>query len=117
MRVRHRAAEAAGRVNPTASESTFRPAVLLMVGRAFASAATLLIPVTLVRVFDQADYGTYKQLFLIFASLYSVALVGLSDSLYYFVPRDPPKGGRYVANAVGGLLLGSTGRGTWWRDG
>jgi O-antigen/teichoic acid export membrane protein len=76
-----------------------------MVGRAFASAATLLIPVTLVRVFDQTEYGTYKQLFLVFATLYSVALVGLSDSLYYFVPRDPPKGGRYVANAIAGLVL------------
>jgi O-antigen/teichoic acid export membrane protein len=76
-----------------------------MVGRAFASAATLLIPVTLVRVFDQAEYGTYKQLFLVFATLYSVALVGLSDSLYYFIPRDPMKGGRYVANAIAGLVV------------
>jgi O-antigen/teichoic acid export membrane protein len=88
-----------------ASESTFRPALLLMVGRAFASAATLLIPVTLVRVFDQTEYGTYKQLFLVFATLYSVALVGLSDSLYYFLPKDPSRGGRYAANAVFGLLL------------
>ena len=76
-----------------------------MVGRALASIATLLIPVTLVRVFDQAEYGTYKQLFLVFATLYSVALVGLSDSLYYFVPKDPKRGGRYVANAVAGLVF------------
>jgi O-antigen/teichoic acid export membrane protein len=86
-------------------ESTFRPAVLLMVGRGLASVATLLIPVTLVRVFDQAEYGTYKQLFLVFATLYSIALVGLSDSLYYFIPREPSKGGRYVANSVAGLLV------------
>jgi len=89
----------------TTRESTFRPAVLLMVGRALASVATLLIPVTLVRVFDQVEYGTYKQLFLVFATLYSVALVGLSDSLYYFVPRNPEKGGRYVANAILGLTV------------
>lgn len=76
-----------------------------MTGRALASAATLLIPVTLVRVFDQAAYGTYKQLFLVFATLYSVALLGLSDSLYYFVPGDPRRAGRYVANAIGGLVL------------
>jgi O-antigen/teichoic acid export membrane protein len=88
---------------PKVRESTFRPAVLLMAGRALASIATLLIPVTLVRVFDQSEYGTYKQLFLVFTTLYSVALVGLSDSLYYFVPRDPAKGGRYVANALVGL--------------
>jgi len=87
----------------TREESTFRPAVLLMAGRALASVATLLIPVTLVRVFDQAEYGTYKQLFLVFTTLYSVALVGLSDSLYYFVPRDPARSGGYVANAVLGL--------------
>jgi len=86
-------------------ESTFRPAVLLMAGRALASIATLLIPVTLVRVFDQSEYGTYKQLFLVFTTLYSVALVGLSDTLYYFVPKDPARGGRYVANAVVGLSL------------
>lgn len=76
-----------------------------MVGRALASIATLLIPITLVRVFDQGEYGTYKQLFLVFATLYSIALVGLSDSLYYFVPRNPHLGGRYVANAVFGLTV------------
>ena len=76
-----------------------------MAGRALASCATLLIPLTLARVFDQTEYGTYKQLFLVFATLYSVALVGLSDSLYYFIPRDPQKGGRYVANAMAGLAV------------
>lgn len=86
-------------------ESTFRPAVLLMAGRALASAATLLIPVTLVRVFDQREYGTYRQLFLVFMTLYPVALLGLSDSLYYFIPKDPRKAGRYVANAMLGLAL------------
>lgn len=76
-----------------------------MGGRALASIATLLIPLTLVRLFDQTEYGTYKQIFLVFATLHSVALVGLSDSLYYFVPRDPENGGGYVANAVLGLVV------------
>jgi O-antigen/teichoic acid export membrane protein len=94
---------------PIGGESTFRPALLLMAGRALASAATLLIPVTLARAFDQTEYGTYKQLFLVFTTLYSVALIGLSDSLYYFIPRDPVRSGRYVANAMAGLALaGST---------
>jgi O-antigen/teichoic acid export membrane protein len=108
-------------------ESTFRPAVLLMAGRAFASIATFLIPLTLVRVFDQDAYGTYKQLFLIFTSLYSIALVGLSDSLYYFVPNDPRRAGRYVANAalglavsglvcVAGLTLGRHAIAAWMRN-
>jgi O-antigen/teichoic acid export membrane protein len=84
-------------------ESTFRPALLLMAGRAVASAFTLLIPVTLARVFEAHEYGTYRQLFLVFATLYPIALLGLSDSLYYFIPKDPAHAGRYVANA----LLGS----------
>jgi O-antigen/teichoic acid export membrane protein len=76
-----------------------------MAGRGVASIATLLIPITLVRVFDQDEFGTYKQLFLIFTTLYSVALIGLSDSLYYFIPKQPGESGRYVANAVLGLLV------------
>jgi O-antigen/teichoic acid export membrane protein len=76
-----------------------------MAGRGMASIATLLIPITLVRVVDQAEFGTYKQLFLIFTTLYSVALIGLSDSLYYFIPKQPAEAGRYVANAVLGLLV------------
>jgi O-antigen/teichoic acid export membrane protein len=87
------------------NQSTFRPALLLMAARAVASAATLLIPVTLVRVFDQYEYGTYRQLFLVFMTLYPIALFGLSDSLYYFVPRDPGRAGAYVANAMAGLTL------------
>jgi O-antigen/teichoic acid export membrane protein len=93
---------------PIGAESTFRPALLLMAGRALASAATLLIPLTVVRVFDQTEYGTYKQLFLIAVTLHSVALLGLSDSLYYFIPRDPVRCGRYVANALAGLALAGT---------
>jgi len=97
-----------GEVRPIHRESTFGPVLLLMAGRALASVVTLLIPVILARIFDQTEYGTYKQLFLLFATLYSVALVGLSDSLYYFIPRDPPKSGRYAANAMAGLALAGT---------
>jgi O-antigen/teichoic acid export membrane protein len=84
-------------------ESTFRPVLLLMAGRVVASAFTLLIPITLARVFDAHEYGTYRQLFLVFATLYPIALLGLSDSLYYFIPKDPAHAGRYVANAMLGL--------------
>jgi O-antigen/teichoic acid export membrane protein len=87
-------------------ESTFRPALLLMAGRAVASAFTLLIPITLARVFNPHEYGTYRQLFLVFATLYPVALFGMSDSLYYFMPKDPAHAGRYVANALAGLAGG-----------
>ncbi len=88
-------------------ESVFRPAALLMCGRMLSFAATFFIPVVLVRVFNQAEFGTYKQLFLIQSTLYLVAQCGMATSLYYFLPRAPEFSGRYIANSL--LFLGGVG--------
>ena len=45
--------------------SVFKPALLLMSGRTLAFAATFFIPMVLARIFDPAQFGTYKQLFLV----------------------------------------------------
>jgi O-antigen/teichoic acid export membrane protein len=90
-----------------ARESVFRPAALLMCGRMLSFAATFFIPVVLVRVFSQAEFGTYKQLFLIQTTLYLVTQCGMATSLYYFLPRTPQMAGRYVANSL--LFLGAVG--------
>ena len=87
------------------------PAVLLVTGRAVGLAASFAIGIVLARVFDPADFGTYKQFFLIYATLYGLVQLGMAESLYYFVPRKPGDTGRYVANAMltlavaGGLCL------------
>ncbi|HEY1266895.1 MAG TPA: oligosaccharide flippase family protein [Candidatus Binatia bacterium] len=80
--------------------STFKPALLLMGGRMVAFAATFFIPVVLVRVFDQTEFGTYKQLFLVYATLFGILQFGMAESLYYFLPLGHRKGGRYTANAL-----------------
>ncbi len=90
-----------------ASESVFKPALLLMSGRTVAFAATFFIPLVLARVFDPAQFGTYKQLFLIWGTVYSIAQLGMASSLYYFLPRAPRMGGQYVANCL--LFLAATG--------
>jgi O-antigen/teichoic acid export membrane protein len=87
--------------------SIFKPALLLMSGRALGFAATFLIPVVLVRVFDQAEFGTYKQLFLIYFTLFSIAQFGMAESLYYFLPMAPQAAGRYAMNAL--ILLAVAG--------
>jgi O-antigen/teichoic acid export membrane protein len=89
------------------AESIFRPALLLMSGRVVGLAASFAIPIVLVRVFDQADFGTYKQLFLIAATLYGVGQLGMAESLFYFIPRAPRDAARYVTNAL--LALGAGG--------
>lgn len=69
-------------------------------GRALGAVAAMMIPIVLVRLLDQAEFGSYKQLFLVFATLYGIAQFGMAESLFYFLPADPARGGRYVANAV-----------------
>ena len=73
---------------------------MLAAGRVPGLIAAFAIPLVLARVFDQAEFGTYKQLFLIYATLFGLAQVGMAESLYYFVPLAPAHAGRHVANAL-----------------
>ena len=87
------------------ARSVFKPALVLMSGRTLAFAATFFIPVILARVFDQVQFGTYKQLFLVFSTVFCIAQLGMSQSLYYFLPRVPRLAGQYVANSICFLAL------------
>ena len=101
---------AAATLSNTQAPSVFKPALVLMSGRTFAFAATFFIPVILARIFDQVQFGTYKQLFLVFSTVFCIAQLGMSQSLYYFLPRAPRMAGPYAANAVCFLgLLGLCG--------
>jgi O-antigen/teichoic acid export membrane protein len=82
-----------------------RAALLLVAGRTVGFVAAFAIPVVLARTFDQAAFGTYKQLFLIYATFYGLAQLGAAESLYYFVPRSPDEAGRRVGNALVTLSL------------
>lgn len=88
-------------------ESIFRPAFVLMSGRVLGFAAAFAIPVVLARVFDQDEFGTYKQLFLVYSTLYCIAQLGMAESLFYFLPASPRSGGRFALNAM--LVLGLAG--------
>jgi O-antigen/teichoic acid export membrane protein len=92
---------------PSDSARIARATRLLAAGRLPGLMAAFAIPLVLARVFDQAEFGTYKQLFLIFATLFGLAQVGMAESLYYFVPLSPTQAGRHVANAL--VALGSVG--------
>jgi O-antigen/teichoic acid export membrane protein len=79
---------------------SFKPVLLLTSARALAFTATFFIPVVLARTFDQTMFGTYKQLFLIFATLSSIAQLGMAESLFYFLPLATHDRGRYVVNSL-----------------
>jgi len=97
----------AGVCSTPVADSVFKPALLLMAGRTVAFAATFFIPLVLARIFDPAEFGTYKQLFLIWGTVYAVAQLGMASSLYYFLPRAPRLAGPYVANCL--VFLAATG--------
>ncbi|MFM2152557.1 MAG: hypothetical protein RL199_992, partial [Pseudomonadota bacterium] len=60
----------------------------LMAGRAVSALAGIALPMLVARLLTPADYGTYKQLFLVSAlAAYSLQF-GLAQSLLYFVPRS-----------------------------
>src|SRR5258708_13165210 len=86
-------------------EPTFRPVFWLMSGRALGQLAAFFVPIVLARVFDAAEFGTYKRLFLLYGTLYGIAQLGLAESLYYFLPQFPRSAGRLALNAMLGLLF------------
>lgn len=88
--------------------SVLKPALLLTSGRTLAFGASFFIPVVLARVFSTAEFGTYKQLFLLIMTLYFTVQLGIANSLYYFVPREPERAGRFVANALAVLAAAGT---------
>ena len=90
----------------TAKEIT-RPAALLVTGRIVGLVASFAIGIVLARIFAPAIFGTYKQFFLLYTTLYGLAQLGMAESLYYFVPRNTARTPRYVCNAL--LTLAAAG--------
>lgn len=79
--------------------------MILTCGRALAFVATFFIPLVLVRVFSQEEFGTYKQLFLVYTTVYVIAQFGMAESLLYFLPTAPDKNGRLTSNSLLVLAL------------
>ncbi|MDO8909381.1 MAG: lipopolysaccharide biosynthesis protein [Pseudohongiella sp.] len=102
----------------TQADPIFRPVMVLMSGRMFGFLAAFFIPVVLARLFDQSDFGSYKQLFLIHTTLFGLAQLGMAESLYYFLPMEKNRSGAYIVNAL--LLMGGAGAicalVLWWQS-
>jgi O-antigen/teichoic acid export membrane protein len=51
----------------------------------------MVIGIVLARILTQADYGTYRQLFMIYTLMFSIFMIGLPQSVYYFIPKSDPE--------------------------
>ncbi|MBM9538520.1 oligosaccharide flippase family protein, partial [Desulfobulbus alkaliphilus] len=69
------------------SDSLTKQASLLMAGRILSMPLTFLVPIVLVRVFTVEEFGVYKQLFMIFYVILPIVDLGISQSLFYFMPK------------------------------
>jgi O-antigen/teichoic acid export membrane protein len=90
------------RTLPEASLST--DTAVLFAGRMAGFAVTFAVPLVLVRVFSTADFGLYRQLFLVSGTLAPMLALGFPASLFYFVPRDPEARPTYVMQTLIVLL-------------
>lgn len=73
------------------------PLVLARFGTAVLSVA---IPLVLARGLSLTDYGTYKQIFLLFGTIYYVLPFGMTQGLYFFLPRTKEQR-PYLAQVLG----------------
>jgi O-antigen/teichoic acid export membrane protein len=58
------------------------------------------LPILLVRLMSQTEYGVFKQAFLFTGTATSIAAMGLGMSAYYFMPRHPERAGQVALNIL-----------------
>ncbi|MGH7541298.1 MAG: lipopolysaccharide biosynthesis protein [Gemmatimonadota bacterium] len=88
-----------------ADTSARSQSVWMSAARVFAGLLTIGIPLVLVRVLAQSEFGHYKQIFLIALTGQTLLALGVPGSLYYFVPRDREAGHRYQTQSLWLLVL------------
>lgn len=82
-----------------------RKVVLLVYGRAIAFGLSLAIPIALTRLLPLSEYGTYRQLVLVYATLQSLLMFGMPQALQYYFPRLNPKERPQLVRQTWGLLM------------
>jgi O-antigen/teichoic acid export membrane protein len=76
----------------------------LVLARLGSAAITFVLPLALARLLTPDQFGTYKQFFLVAQTLLLTAQLGLTQSLYYFLPRGGAERGTFVTQALASLL-------------
>jgi O-antigen/teichoic acid export membrane protein len=90
---------------PTATTTKQPPtmkvqAFWLTASKLFAALLNIGLPMLLVRILSQSEYGAYKQAFLFTITASNVATLGVGMSAYYYVPRFPKRGGQIALNIL-----------------
>jgi len=93
-------------------KSLSEQSLYLALGRSLTLFLNMLNPIILVRVFSKEEYGLYGQLMLIFTTLLPLGQMGLTQGLFYFLPREPDRKDSVLLQTLllllllGGVVLG-----------
>ena len=72
----------------------------LTVSKFIAALLSIGLPVLLVRLMPQTEYGVFKEAFLFVGTATNVATFGVGMSAFYFIPRHPERGGQIALNIL-----------------
>jgi O-antigen/teichoic acid export membrane protein len=72
----------------------------LTASKFLAAGLNILLPVLLVRLLPQTEYGVLKEALLFVTTAASVAMFGVGTSAYYYMPRHPERGGQVALNIL-----------------
>ncbi len=89
--------------NPATTRTHPRLAVQafwLTLAKFIAAIFGILMPVLLVRILSQHDFGVYKQVFLFIGTTTSFAAFSVAVSAFYYMPRQPERGGQIALNIL-----------------
>ncbi|MFL5262075.1 MAG: lipopolysaccharide biosynthesis protein [Anaeromyxobacteraceae bacterium] len=89
----------------------------LIAARLVSGLVTLSIPLVLARTMPIAEYGTYKQLFLLSFTASAILPFGVSQSLYFFVPRSTAPRAWFAQTLAFLAVAGAVGAGALWAAG
>jgi O-antigen/teichoic acid export membrane protein len=60
----------------------------------------IMMPMLLVRILNQHEFGIYKQVFLFLGTTTSFAAFSVGVSAFYYMPREPERGGQIALNIL-----------------
>lgn len=72
----------------------------LLLAKIAGFAIAFTVPLLIVRVLDQHDFGLYKQAFLIVSNATPLLTLAFYMNVFYFLPRQPEQGPRIVQNVL-----------------
>ncbi|TDI93683.1 MAG: hypothetical protein E2O77_02420, partial [Caldithrix sp.] len=83
-------------------------ALILIAGKISAFTFSFFVPIALVRLYSQEQYGLFQQVLLIFNTFFAVLQLGMVNSLLYFYPRDIEKRQALLSQTLFFLLAAGT---------